>query len=153
MIKPPSLWKRVAAEAAFVIRSKIGRQRGVVDVRCRQLEIWNRRFRPLVQLASDNSKLIRSVDTDCYAITMGLDDDDRNPVTDVNHLARLSAEYQHNTCSLKDVCQREASRSGIRNVSALITPGKAIGVPQRVQRQERSKLGGGDAKPRQNEVG
>jgi hypothetical protein len=55
----------------------------------------------LVQLASKNSKLLRSVDPDFYAIAVGPDDGDRDPVTDLNRLAALSAEYQHEISSLK----------------------------------------------------
>ena len=72
----------------------------MIDGSCPQLEIWSSRFRPLVQLTSDNSNLIRSVDPNTYVIGVGPDDRDRDPVTDVNRLAALSAEYQHGISSL-----------------------------------------------------
>jgi hypothetical protein len=62
----------------------------------------------LVQLASKNSKLLRSVDPDFYAIAVGPDDGDRDPVTDLNRLAALSAEYQHEISSLKRGFERRA---------------------------------------------
>jgi hypothetical protein len=55
----------------------------------------------MVQLASNNSNLLRSVDPNLYAISVGLDDGDRDLVTDVNRLAAFSAEYQHDISSLK----------------------------------------------------
>jgi hypothetical protein len=73
----------------------------VIDAQCRRLEIDKSRVRPLVQLASDNSYLIGSVDPDFHVIAVGPDDSDLNPVTDVNCLAALSAEYQHDISSLK----------------------------------------------------
>ena len=73
----------------------------MIDVRCPSLEIWSGRLGPLAQLAADNSNLIRSVDPNMYLIGVGPDDGNRDPVTDVNRLAALSAEYQHDISSLK----------------------------------------------------